>query len=82
MGYAVDAIISILDPEQIVLTGATQRQQHYIKGIYETLAKIRANQENWPVKVSRVTSEQSAIWLGLSAFVFSPLLNIEQLKKA
>ena len=82
MGYAVDAIISILDPEQIVLTGATQRQQHYIKGINETLAKIRANQENWPVKVSRVTSEQSAIWLGLSAFVFSPLLNIEQLKKA
>lgn len=81
MGYAVDAIISILDPEQIILTGATQRQQNYIKGIHETLTNIRPSQESWPVKVSSVTSEQSAIWLGLSAFVFSPLLNLDQLKK-
>lgn len=80
MGYAVDALLSILDPEQILLSGATQRQQYYIKGIYETLANLRPNQTDWPVKVSQVTSEQSAVWLALNAFIFSPCLNIDQLK--
>ena len=72
MGYAVDALLSILSAEQILLTGVTQRHPEYIKGIQETLAKIRPSETKWPIRVSRVTSEQSAVWLGLNAFVFSP----------
>ncbi len=82
MGYAVDALLSMLDPEQILLTGATHRQEKYIEGIRETLTTLRPGQSDWPVKVSRVTSDQSAIWLGLNAFVFSTSLNIDQLKAA
>jgi hypothetical protein len=82
MGFAVDAILSILDPEQILLTGSTHRQPDYIEGIRQTLASIRSGQKDWPVKVSRVTNDQSAIWLGLDAFVFSQSLNIDQLMRA
>jgi predicted NBD/HSP70 family sugar kinase len=82
MGYAVDALLSILDPEQVLLTGATHRQPDFIQGIRETLGDIRPGAQDWPVKVSRVTSDQSAIWLGLNAFVYSPSLNIDQLKNA
>ncbi|HHK74330.1 MAG TPA: ROK family protein [Rhizobiales bacterium] len=82
MGYAVDALLSILDPELILLAGRTHRQPDFIEGIRETLAKIRPGSKDWPVKVSRVTSDQSAIWLGLNAFVYSPSLDIHQLKKA
>ena len=86
MGYAIDAILSMLDPEQILLTGATHRQPDYIEGIRKTLSQIRPNTSDepvdWPVKVSRVTSDQSAIWLGLNAFVFSPSLNIDLLRVA
>lgn len=82
MGYAVDALLSILDPEQVLLTGTTHRQPDFITGIRETLGDIRPGAQDWPVKVSRVTSDQSAIWLGLNAFVYSPSLDIDQLKNA
>ena len=82
MGYAVDALLSILDPELILLTGRTHRQPDFIEGIRETLADIRPGSKDWPVKVSRVTSDQSAIWLGLNTFVYSPSLDIQQLKNA
>jgi len=82
MGHAVDTMLSMLDPELILLTGATHRQPDFIEGIKETLAKIRPGKGDWPVTVSRVTSDQSAIWLGLNAFVFSPSLDVEQLRVA
>ncbi len=82
MGYAVDALLSMLDPEQILLTGVTQRHPDYLKGIQASLADIRPAQKDLPLIVSRATSEQSAIWLGLNAFVFSPSLNIDQLSVA
>jgi len=80
MGYAVDAVLSILDPELVLLAGASSRQPEFIAGIQSTLARIRPEQKNWPVNVSRVTSDQSAVWLGLDAFVYSMSLDIEQLK--
>ena len=82
MGHAVDALLSILDPELILLTGTTHGHPEFIEGIRETLARIRPAEQDWPVKVSRVTSDQSAIWLGLNAFVYSPSLDIQRLKDA
>jgi len=80
MGYAVDAILSILDPEMILLTGVTHRQPEFINGIRNTLAKIRPMQTDWPITVSGATTNQAAIWLGLDAFLYSRSLDIEQLK--
>jgi predicted NBD/HSP70 family sugar kinase len=82
MGYAIDALFSMLDLQQVLLTGVTHRQPAFIEGIRELLAEIRPEEVDWPVVVSRVTSNQSAIWLGLNSFVFSSALNIEQLKAA
>ncbi len=82
MGYAIDTLFSMLDLQQILLTGVTHRQPAFIEGIRETLAKIRPGESGWPVEVSRVTSDQSAILLGLNSFVFSSALNIDQLKAA
>ena len=80
MGHAVDAVLSMLDPEQILLTGVTHRHPQFIQGIQDTLREVRPKQKDWPVVVSRATSDQSAIWLALDAFVFSQALEIEQLK--
>ena len=82
MGYAIDAMLSMLDLQQVLLTGVTHRQPAFIEGIRETLGEIRPGEKDWPVIVSRVTSDQSAIWLGLNSFVFSSALNIDQLKAA
>ncbi len=80
MGYAVDAVLSILDPELVLLTGASSRHPKFIAGIRSTLSRIRPGRADWPVRVSRVTSDQSAIWLGLDIFVYSVSLDLEQLK--
>ncbi len=32
-------------------------------------------------KGSHITSDQSAVWVGLNAFVFSPSISIDQLKE-
>jgi predicted NBD/HSP70 family sugar kinase len=80
MGFAVDTMLSILDPEQILLTGVAHRHPAFLEGLNETLSAVHPEQINVPVTVSEVTSDQAAIWVGLNAFVFSPSLNIDQLK--
>lgn len=82
MGFAVDAVLAMLDPEKILLTGITHRHPAFLDGINETLRIVRPEQREIPVVVSHVTSDQSAIWVGLNAFVFSPSLNIDQLRVA
>lgn len=82
MGFAVDALLAMLDPEQVLLTGITHRHPAFLDGIKETLGGIRPEQWDFPVAVSNATSDQSAVWVGLNAFVFSPFLNIDKLKAA
>lgn len=82
LGYAVDSLFSVLDPELILLAGEAGRHPEYIAGVRETLAIMRPGENEWPVLASNVTSDQSAIWLGLDAFVYSQSLDIEQLKVA
>ena len=82
MGYAVDQIFSIIDPELLLLAGAAGRHPEYIAGIHDTLAQLRPGQQDWPIMASEVTSDQSAIWLGLNAFVYSQSLDLSQLRVA
>lgn len=81
-GHAVDALLSILDPELVLLAGVTGRQPDYLDGIRQTLARLRGARGAIPVRASEVTSEQSAIWLGLDAFVYSQDLDIDRLRAA
>lgn len=82
MGYAVDSFFQVFHPELVLLAGAAGRQPDYLAGVHETLASLRPGEADWPVKASNVTSEQSAIWLGLEAFVYSQALDIDQLRAA
>lgn len=82
MGYAVDQIFSLIDPELLLLAGAAGRHSKYIAGIHETLAQLRPGRRDWSIKASEVTSDQSAIWLGLNAFVYSQSLDLSQLRVA
>jgi len=82
MGYAVDQIFSIIDPELLLLAGTAGRHREYIAGIHDTLVHLRPGQQGWPIKASKVTSDQSAIWLGLNAFVYSQSLDLNQLRVA
>jgi predicted NBD/HSP70 family sugar kinase len=79
MGHAVDAILAMLDPQLILFTGATHRQEDYLKGVRETLAALRPGEEDWPLAISRATSGKAAIWLGLNAFIYSERLDIDRL---
>ena len=79
MGYAVDALLAMVDPELILLSGATHRHPEYLQGIHDTLSQVRPSSEGWPVRVSRSTSEHAAIRLALNAFVFSPALDLDRL---
>ncbi len=79
MGYAVDHLSVILGPELVLLAGETSRHPVFLEGVYETLRHLRPNCEEWPVKVSQITTDQSAVWLGLDAFVYTHTLDIEKL---
>ncbi len=82
MALAVDTIMSVLNPDLVLLAGAAGRQPDYLKGVQEKLARLRGAEEAARVQPSAVTSNDSAVWLGLSAFVYSQDLNIERLRAA
>ncbi len=82
MGTAVDSMFALLDPELILLAGETSRHPAFLEGVRDTLGALRPGEDSWPVQVSEVRSDQSAVWIGLDAFVFSHTLNIEQLMAA
>ena len=71
-----------LDPELVLLAGSVGRQPDYLDGIRRTLGRLRGNDSPLPLQASEVTSDQSALWLGLDAFVYSQNLDIDQLKAA
>ncbi len=79
MGYAVDHLFALFYPELVLLAGETSRNPHFLEGVLETVADLRPSEEAWPIKVSSVTSDTSAVWIGLDAFVFSSTLDIEKL---
>jgi len=82
MAYAVDSIMSVLNPDLVLLAGAAGRQPDYLKGVQDKLASLRGAEDAARIQPSAVTSNDSAVWLGLSAFVYSQDLNIERLRAA
>lgn len=82
MGRAVDNLFALLDPQLVLLAGETSRHPAFLAGVHETLAALRPGQSDWPVKVSNITTDLSAVWVALDAFVFSHTLNIEKLMAA
>lgn len=82
MGRAVDSLFALLQPELILLAGETSRHPAFLAGVHETLAALRPGDAEWPVKVSNTTTDLSAVWVALDAFVFSHTLNIEKLMAA
>lgn len=82
MAFAVDSIMSVLNPELVLLAGAASRQPDYLEGVREALTELRGADDADRLESGAVTSNESAIWLGLSAFVYSQDLNIERLRAA
>lgn len=82
MAYAVDSIMSVLNPDLVLLAGAAGRQPDYLEGVRQTLMELRGTDAADRLQPSAVTSNESAIWLGLSTFVYSQDLNIERLRAA
>ena len=82
MGHAVDHLFAFFYPELILLAGETSRNPHFLDGVLDTLAELRPAEDSWPVQVSSITTDKSAVWIGLDAFVFSRTLDIEKLMAA
>ncbi len=82
MAFAVDSVMSVLNPDLVLLAGAAGRQPDYLKGVQDKLASLRGAEDAARIQPSAVTSNDSAVWLGLSAFVYSQDLNIERLRAA
>lgn len=82
LAHAIDSIMSVLNPELVLLAGAAGRQPDYLEGARATLARLRGPDDADRLQPSAVTSNDSAVWLGLSAFVYSQDLNIERLRAA
>ena len=82
MGRAVDSLFALLDPQLVLLAGETSRHPAFLAGVHESLGALRPGETEWPVKVSNITTDLSAVWVALDAFVFSHTLNIEKLMAA
>ncbi len=82
MGRAVDILFALLNPQLVLLAGETSRHPAFLAGVHETLDALRPDETEWPVKVSNITTDLSAVWVALDAFVFSRTLNIEKLMAA
>ena len=82
LGFAVYSVLSIANPQAIILAGIVGRQPDYFAGVVETLRELRGDSEEFPLHVSEVTSDGAAVWLGLDRFFFSRKLDIERLRAA
>lgn len=82
LGIAVAGVLSLINPEAVILAGIVGRQPDYLAGILDTLRELRGDGEPFPLRVSGVTSDDAAVWLGLDGFVYSRELDIERLRTA
>ena len=76
LGFGLDVIDSLVQPERLYLSGATGRQTHFVDGVWHYLKQTDSRIDPATLQVSRVRSVQGAACSALDAFVFSERLNL------
>ena len=82
LGFAVSSVLTISNPQAVILAGIVGRQPDYFGGVLDTLRDLHCDRDEFPLHVSGVTSDDAAVWLGLDEFVYSRNLDIERLRVA
>ncbi|MGI9421999.1 MAG: ROK family transcriptional regulator [Hyphomicrobiaceae bacterium] len=77
LGKALDRLTPVLSPQLIILAGLVGRQEAYLDG-----AKSVLDSSIMPLRTSRLTTSETAIWLALETYLFSHDLDIDSLMAA
>ena len=84
LGHAVASVLTLANPQAVILAGIVGRQPDYFEGVVGQTGfrSCTATGRTFPFHVSGVTSDDAAVWLGLDEFVYSRNLDIERLRVA
>ena len=82
MAHGIDALQAMLNPDRIILSGATGRQQDYVTGLRQGLADMSSLEAIARLEISKARSAAASASVGLDAFVFSRDLDLGKLAAA
>jgi predicted NBD/HSP70 family sugar kinase len=84
LGEALRVLLPPLDPEQVLLTGVVSRCAPYWEGVNEAWTNSRSepSRKRVGLSLSAIDGYAAAIFLALGEFVFSPRLDMDQLRRA
>jgi len=79
LGEGLKSVLSLYEPERILLAGAIGRQTDYHKGVKEALEPVLQYHAACTLSVCSTRSLEAAIRTGLNAFLFTGLLDLNHL---
>ena len=82
LGRALNAVLTITDPEVLMLGANVVQVPSYVDGVEAGLAEDPSLRADVPLVVSRLLGDEAAVWLALDRFVFSQHLDIDRLPAA
>lgn len=71
LSYGVDAILSLFDPESVIVAGEVGRQADYYQGLVDGLEKVGRPNARDIIMQSSITSEEAAVSVALQNFLYS-----------
>lgn len=71
LGDGIDAVVSILNPNKIILAGEVGRQDDYFAGLVSRLKQLGLHTTVRDLLRSSITSEEAAISVALNNFLFT-----------
>ena len=82
LGRALNAVLTITDPEVLMLGANVVQVPSYVDGVEAGLAEDPSRRGDVPLVVSNLLGDEAAVWLALDRFVFSQQLDIDRLPAA
>ncbi|MCG8548369.1 MAG: ROK family transcriptional regulator [Alphaproteobacteria bacterium] len=82
LGRALNAVLTITDPEVLMLGANVVQAPSYVAGVEAGLAEDPSRRGDIPLVVSDLLGDEAAVWLALDRFVFSQQLDIGRLPAA
>lgn len=75
MAVGVDVVLSLFEPEKIILTGIVGRHEVYRMGVIESLRAMGRDTDSRHICTSELTSSNATIWLALEKFIATGLVS-------
>ncbi|NVK29584.1 MAG: ROK family transcriptional regulator [Gammaproteobacteria bacterium] len=74
MAIGVDHVLSLFEPEKIILTGIVGRHDFYRSTLVDALHQLGRNIDSRRIQTSAIRSSDATLWLALEAFVARDLV--------